>query len=76
MQAQTESPLFILTVINGRDLVSSRCIKGRKKEKREVTFLPSSQVPLRASIFLFIFLSLRQVGTGYEYGGGFPKKVP
>ena len=42
MQAQTESLLFILTVINGRDLVSSRCIKGRKKEKCEVTFLPSS----------------------------------
>ena len=49
MQAQTESLLVILTVINGRDLVSSRCIKGRKKEKREVTFLPSSQVPLRVN---------------------------
>ena len=43
MQAQTESLLFILTVINGRDLVSSRCIKARKKEKCHFSpFFPSS----------------------------------
>ena len=40
MQAQTESLLFILTVINGKDLVSSRCIKGRKKEKTRSHFSP------------------------------------
>ena len=38
MQAQTESLLFILTVINGRDLVSSRCNsrEGRKKNAKSL----------------------------------------
>ena len=60
--AQTQLLLFTRTVINGKDLVSSRCIKGRKEEKCEVTFLPSSQVPLCASIFLFIFLCDKEYG--------------
>lgn len=46
---RTPSLLFIRAAINGKDLASSRCIKGMKKN-------PSSQAPLRASIFLSIFL--------------------
>ena len=56
MQAQAQSLLFFLAVINEKDLVSSRCMMERKEEKREVTFLASSQVLLRASIFLSVFL--------------------
>ena len=46
---RTQSLLFIRAAINGKDLASSWCIKGRTKN-------PSSQAPLRASIFLSIFL--------------------
>ena len=46
---RTKLLLFIRSVINGKDLASSRCIKGMKKNH-------SSQAPLRASIFLSIFL--------------------
>ena len=46
---RTQSLLLIRAAINGKDLASSRCIKGMKKN-------PSSQAPLRASIFLSIFL--------------------
>ena len=46
---RTQSLLLIRAAINGKDLASSRCIKGMKKN-------PSSQVPVRASMFLSIFL--------------------
>ena len=45
---RTQSLLFIRAAINGKDLASSWCIKGRTKNS-------SSQAPLCASIFLSVF---------------------
>ena len=50
-QTRTQSLLCICAVIYGKDLLSSRCIKGRTDIEREATsfFLPPSQAPFRAS---------------------------
>ena len=52
------SRFTVCAVIDGKDVLISQCIKGRNKEKREALslFLRPSQVPLRASNCLSIFL--------------------
>ena len=62
-------------MIDGKDVLISRCIKGRNEEKCEALslFLPPSQAPLRASNCLSIFLcENKYVATGYESG---PREV-
>ena len=63
----------LCAVICGKELVSSRCIKGRTEEKREATslFLPPSQAPLRVTNCLSIFLCENkwQLGTSLETSG-------
>ena len=45
----------VWAVIDGKDLMSSRCIKGRKKEKRTVTGHVSSLLPKRLRALLIAF---------------------
>lgn len=75
MQAQTESLLFILTVINGRDLVSSRCNsrEGRKKNAQSLFSLLPKFLCARQFSFSYSF-HCDKWGLGTNMAAASPKK--
>ena len=75
MQAQTESLLFILTVINGRDLVSSRCNsrEGRKKNAKSLFSLLLKFLCARQFSFSYSF-HCDKWGLGTNMAAASPKK--